>query len=447
MLIVKNAIIYFLSFKTYVVLPVLIFILALVFRLKFATALKAALTIGIGFVGIFMTFDYFVKIIYPVVQTLIRRSGLHLNILDTGWPPLAAIAWASQLVPVLLAAFIAVNMLMLIFKLTKVVDIDIWNYWHVIFAAVMIYQVTGNVVLTIVISIVIFIIVLKLAEWSAPMINKFAGMDGICIPHLSGITYFPIALAVNQLFDRIPGFNKLDANPEKIQQKLGLLGEPMVLGLIIGAVLGICSGYDVKQIAELAVGFAAVIFILAKMCGILASGLIPVSEGMKQFITNRFPKLGETYIGLDVAVIFGVPSVMVTTLLLIPVALILAFVLPGIKFIPLGDLTNLLVPMAIVCAATKGNIIRSFIIGIPVVIVNLYIASDLTPFFNQMAAAIHYQIAGYQGGFTSFLDGGQFFRAWLVKVVSGDLPWILSIPVALGLLYWTWKTTKNEKAL
>jgi PTS system galactitol-specific IIC component len=442
----KEAILYFLSFKTYVVLPVIIFILSLVLRIKWVTAIKAALTIGIGFVGIFMTFDFFVKIIHPVVQALISKSGLQLNVLDTGWPPLAAITWSFQLAPVLLVTLIVINMLMLIFKLTKVVDIDIWNYWHVILGGAMIYQVAGNAWLTIVLAAIAFMIVLKLAEWSAPMVNEFSGMNGICIPHLSGITYFPIALTANQLLDRIPGLNQLDANPEKIRQKLGLLGEPMVIGLIMGAVLGIFGGYDLKQTSELAVGFAAVMFILPQMCGILGSGLIPVSEGMKQFIKKRFPKMGETYIGLDVAVILGVPSVVVTSLLLIPVALVLAFILPGIKFIPLGDLPNLMIPMAIVCVATRGNIIRSFIIGIPVVIANLYIASAMAAFFTRMASDIHYQISGYQGAFTSFLDGGQFFRVWLVKVASGDLTGLLLIPAAVGLLYWTWRITRKENA-
>jgi PTS system galactitol-specific IIC component len=418
----------------------------MVFRLKLGTAIKAALTIGIGFVGIFMSFDYFVKIINPVVHAMISKSGLHLNVLDTGWPPLAAITWSFGLAPVLLVTFIVVNMMMLIFKLTKVVDIDIWNYWHVILAAAMINYVTGSVMITIVSAALIFMMVLKLADWSAPMVHKLSGMNGICTPHLSGGTYFPIALIANKIFDRIPGFNKLDANPEKIQQKLGLLGEPMVLGLIMGVVLGICGGYNVKQISELAVGFAAVMYILPKMCGILGAGLIPVSEGMKQFINQHFPNMGETYIGLDVAIIFGVPSVVVTALLLIPTALLLAFVLPGINFIPLGDLTNLLVPAAFICVATKGNIIRSFIIGIPIVTANLYIASNMALFFTKMAAAYHYQITGYHGIFTSFLDGGQFFRAWLVKVLSGDLIGLLLIPVVIGFLYLTWKITKKENA-
>lgn len=440
----NNAVMYFLSFKSYVVLPVIIFILAMVFRIKLSIAIRSALTIGIGFIGIFMTFDYFVKIIYPVVQALISRSGLHVNVLDVGWPPLAAITWSFKLAPILLVIFMVTNIIMLILKLTKTVDIDIWNYWHIILASAMVYNVTKSSLSAIISAIMAFILVLKLAEWSAPMVNKFSGMNGICIPHLAAISYFPFALLGDKLIDRIGGLNKLNANPEEIQKKLGILGEPMILGFLIGIALGIGGGYDVKQVSELAFGFAAVIYILPKMCEILGSSLIPISEGMKEFINKHFPDMGETYIGLDVAVIFGVPSVVVTTLLLIPVALILSFILPGINFIPLGDLTNLMVPVAIVCVATKGNIIRSFILGIPIVIGNLYIASNMSGFFTNMAKTANYKVAGYNGAFTSFLDGGNFFRAWFVKLFSGNLIAIGLIPVAAIFIYLACKITKKE---
>lgn len=442
----NSAVMYFLSFKSYVVLPVIIFILAMVFRIKITTAIKSALTIGIGFIGIFMTFDYFIKIINPVVQALIKRSGLHLNVLDGGWPPLAAIAWSFKLAPLLIVLFMLINIVMLVLKKTRTVDIDIWNYWHVILGSSMVYSVTGNVVLAILAAMISFFIVLKLAEWTAPMANKFSGMKGICFPHLEGITYFPLALLANKIMDKIPGFNKLDTNPEKIQQKLGLLGEPMILGFIMGMALGIGGGYDIKSVSDLAVGFAAVIYILPKMCEILGSSLIPISEGMKVFINKHFPDLGETYIGLDIVVVFGNASVVVTALLLIPVALILAFVLPGINFIPLGDLTSLMVPIGFICIATNGNVIRSFIIGVPMMIGNLYIASIMAGFFTKMAVTSNYQISGYNGKFTSFLSGGNFYRFWLIKAFSGEFLALILIPVVIGLLIFTWKATTGPKA-
>ena len=145
--------------------------------------------------------------------------------------------------------------------------------------------------------------------------------------------------------------------------------------------------------------------------------------------------MGTTFIGLDVAVLFGMPSVMVTTILLIPVSLILAFVLPGVTFIPLGDLTNLTVPVAMIALATNGNVVRAFLVGIPVVIGNLYFASALAPLFTRMAAGANYRVEGYSGVFTSFLDGGNVLRGWLAYLASGNWIAIAAIP-AVAFLLW-----------
>jgi PTS system galactitol-specific IIC component len=417
--------------------------LAMVFRIKIATAIKSSLTIGIGFVGIFMTFDYFIDFINPVVSSLVERTGLQFTVLDAGWPPLAEITWSFELAPLLLILFMVVNVVMLVLKLTKTVNIDIWNYWHIILAATMIYQVTESVFVTIGLSTLVFIMVLKLAEWTAPIVNKFSGMEGICIPHLAALVHYPYALLANKLIDKIPGLRDIDAKPEAIQKRFGILGEPMIMGLLMGIGLGIGGGYNFKQTSELAINFAAVIYILPKMAGILGGSLIPISEGMKIFISTKFPDMGETYIGLDVAVLFGIPSILVTSLLLIPVSLIASFILPGINFIPLGELANLVVPVAFICIATNGNVIRSFIIGIPMVITSLYAASKMAVFITEMAASNNYHLVGFNGVFTSFLDGGNYFRAWLVQLVSLNTIGLLFLPVVIIMLVFTWKETKN----
>jgi PTS system galactitol-specific IIC component len=228
-----------------------------------------------------------------------------------------------------------------------------------------------------------------------------------------------------------------------MKERLGLLGEPMVIGFLLGIGLGVAGGYSFKATAELAMSFAGVILILPIMCGILGSALIPVSEGMKEFIGRRFPNMGLTFIGLDVAVLFGIPAVMVTTLLLIPFALLFAFLLPGISFIPLGDLTNLTVPVSFLVLATGGNVIRAFILGLPVVVGNLYLASALAPLFTRMAMNANYKVEGYTGVFTSFLDGGNLLRGWLVYLSSGNLIAFAVIPAIALLLWYARKISKR----
>lgn len=447
MSILNNGIKYLLSLETFVLLPIIIFILALVFSIKVKVAIKSSLQPGIGFVGMFMTFDYFVKIIKPVVSDLILRSGLDMEVLDLGWPPLAAITWSFYLAPLLLAIFLGVNAIMLIFKLTKTVNIDIWNYWHIIFLGAMIFHVTNNVLITISISIIVFILILKLAEWTAPLVSQTMNMEGICMPHLSGIIHYPLAIVGNSIIDRIPVLNKVEADPETLQNKLGLLGEPMIIGFILGLVLGISAGYDLKEVLSVAVRFSAVIFILPQMGGILGESLIPISQGMQIFMEKNLPDRGQSFIGLDVAVLFGSPSNIVTMLLLIPTSIFLAIILPGVNFIPLGGLTNLLVPVVFISMATNNNVIRSYIIGIPIVILTLYSASWVAPLLGNMAQVADLNIVDTNGSFTSFVDGGNLFRVWLTMVFEGNIAAIGFLPIVIWLIYNTWKKTKKMRSL
>ncbi len=180
------------------------------------------------------------------------------------------------------------------------------------------------------------------------------------------------------------------------------------------------------------------------MGGILGESLIPISEGMKTFMEEKLPNMGKTYIGLDVAILFGLPANIVTALLLIPTSILLAIILPGISFIPLGDLTNLLVPVAFITIATKGNILRSYLIGIPVVISTLYAATWVAPILTKMAQIAEYNIVDTSGMFTSFLDGGNIFRVWITMMFSGNLIAIGFIPVVIWLIYYTYKHFKKN---
>ncbi len=60
------------------------------------------------------------------------------------------------------------------------------------------------------------------------------GFPDISFPHGTSSPYIAFAAPMNWLFDRIPGFNKLQADPESIQRRFGIFGESMILGFILG---------------------------------------------------------------------------------------------------------------------------------------------------------------------------------------------------------------------
>ena len=90
---------YVLGFGATVMLPCVIFIIALVFRIKPAKAFRAALTAGIGFVGVFAIFSMMGEAVGPAAQAMVERTGLNMPAVDLGWAPLSAITWGSSIAP------------------------------------------------------------------------------------------------------------------------------------------------------------------------------------------------------------------------------------------------------------------------------------------------------------------------------------------------------------
>ena len=433
---ISSVIQYLLGFQPYVLLPLIIVVFSIFFKMPVKKALQSALTIGIGFIGIFTFFNFFVETIGPAVQSLIGRTGLSYNILDVGWPPLAAITWSYKLAPILLILILLVNVAMLMLKLTDTVNVDIWNYWHFIFVGAIVYERQQNILLSIAAALVTSVVIIKLADWSARSVSKFSGLSGISIPTLSAAAYYPIGVIGDKILDKVPGINKLNANPEYIKKRLGIFGEPMIIGFIIALILGIGAGYDIKKTLELSFKMAAVVYILPLMCEILGKGLMPISESIQQYLKKRYPQMADKYIGLDVAVLVGNPAVVVTGLLLMPIAFALAFIIPGVGFIPLGDLPNIMGSIALVVVATRGNIIRSIIIGIPILIGKLLIATAMAGQYTQLAGAVDFNVSGYEGTFTSFLDGGNILRYWVIKLFDGSLSAVICslAAVVIGFL-------------
>ncbi|MGK9890560.1 PTS galactitol transporter subunit IIC, partial [Salmonella enterica subsp. enterica] len=84
------------------------------------------------------------------------------------------------------------------------------------------------------------------ADWSAPLVAKYFGLEGISLPTLSSVVFFPIGLLFDKIIDKIPGVNRIHIDPENVQKKMGIFGEPMMVGTILGVLLGIIAGYDFK---------------------------------------------------------------------------------------------------------------------------------------------------------------------------------------------------------
>ncbi len=431
--IIRSAVNAFFQFRAYVMLPIIILVISLIIGMSLKHALMSSLKLAAGFAGIFIAFDFFVENINPAVSALAAVRGLDFPVLDVGWPPLAAITWASPIAHISIPLIIAVNVLMLSLNLTKTIYIDIWNYWHFAMLGAFVLAVSGSMLMGLAATALIAVYIIKMSDWTGPEVQREMGLEGITISPLSSVGLLPYAQGVNMIFDRIPGVRSWVFNPAKKGTAVTVLGDPMVVGVIVGILLGIAAAYPVKDILELSVHIAAVMFILPKCGGLIGEGMGEVSQTLRSSIQRRFPSKAGLLVALDTAVVMDNKSILTTGIILMPIAVLIALVLPGNRTLPLGDLPSLVSQVAVIVLVCRSNVFRSVAAGIPLVIAYLLIATELAPLITSLS---HQVGATVPEGFliTAMTDGGNPVRYWAFMLFQGNIIALIIIPLFIFLL-------------
>ena len=397
-----------------VLLPVFIFLFAVILGAKVGRAFRAAVTIGVAFIGINLVIGLMWGSLAEVSQAMVTNAGISRDIVDVGWPAAAAVAFATDVGLWVIPIGLVVNFALLFTGVTKTLNVDLWNFWHYALIGSLVAAVSGNVVLGMAAAAVAAAFMLFLGDWTAKGIQEFYDLPGISIPHGMTAPMVPLALPFNWLFDKIPGLNKVDADPDGIEKALGsTFGDPMVMGFVIGIVLGLIAytgefaGAFVPtlgKIVVLGVNLAAVMVLLPRMVRILMEGLIPVSEAARDFMAKRASGK-EVYIGLDSAVLVGHPSAISTGLLLVPIAILLSIILPGNRMLLFADLAVLPFLCAQIAPMAKGNIVRMVFVGTILLIFGFYFSNALAPVITEVAGGAGFAIPDNAVMISSIADG------------------------------------------
>ena len=419
---------YILDLGAPVMMPIIITILGLLLRQGLARSFRAGLTVGVGFIAVGLVVGLLIGVVGPKAMAFADVLGLKLDILDVGWPMGAAVSFASPIAAALIPSVLVLNVVLVATKLTRTVDVDLWNYWHFIYTGALINAATGSLALGVVGACLTAFVVFKLADWTAPAVEHHFGLPGISLPHTETVNWAPLMYALDRIERHVPGLAKLSADPAAVRRRLGILGEPILMGAILGVLIGALgaipdfragnAGKAVKDILTLAVSMAAVLVVLPKVVAILMEGLIPISEGARTYLQEKLPGR-DVLIGLDAAVVIGHPANMAIALLCVPIALLLALVLPGNRMLPFGDLAALPFYILWGVAASRGNMVRGLINAVIIVACILWIGTSLAPLTTELARAAHFRPEGLGAA------AGHYEQWSGVALGSHVVPWIV----------------------
>ncbi|TYA99646.1 PTS galactitol transporter subunit IIC [Aggregatibacter actinomycetemcomitans] len=437
---------YILDLGPSVMLPIVIIILSLLLGMKAGDFFKAGLQIGIGFVGIGLVIGLMLDSIGPAAKAMAQAFDINLNVVDIGWPGAAPITWASQIALIAIPIAIAVNIVMLLLKLTRVVNVDIWNIWHMTFTGAIVHIATGSYWLGILGVVIHAAFVYKLGDWFSRDTKNFFELDGIAIPHGTSAYLGPIAVLTDTIIEKIPGLNKVHFSADDLQKRFGPFGEPVTVGFVMGIIIGILAGYPLKDILQLAVKTAAVMLLMPRVIKPIMDGLTPIAKQARKKLQARFG--GEEFlIGLDPALLLGHTSVVSASLIFILLTILIAVILPGNQVLPFGDLATIGFFVAMAVAVHQGNLFRTLISDVIIMSITLWIATQTITLNTQLAANAGTLKAGEQ--VASMDQGGSPITYLLVQLCTVEnLIGLLVIGCIYALgVFLTWRRAKGfEKA-
>lgn len=427
---------YFIDLGASVVMPIILTIIAVLLGAKFGKSLRAGLIVGVGFIGLNLVIGLLSNNLGPAVQAMVKNYGLKLSVIDVGWPAAAAIAYATKIGAVIIPIALIVNVVMLVTKTTQTVNIDVWNFWHYAFSGSVVSFATNSIVFGMIAAAMHAAITLILADWTVKGVEEYCGLPGVSMPHGLSTAYVPFALIINKGLDYVPGINKVKIDADTVQKKFGVFGEPIIVGTVLGAIIGIFARYDLKGVCTLAISMGAALILIPKMSGLLMEGLIPISDAAAEFIEKRFKSARKLYIGLDSAVGIGHPTTLAVSLVLVPLAVLIAIILPGNQFLPFADLAVLPFVFVLIVPITKGDFLRTFIIGVFVLIFGFWISTDMAPFITKAATEAKFDMPKGATLISSICDGSNpvswiFLKMFELRYIGTVIMGAVTVALAL----------------
>lgn len=417
----------FSTFGAAVFVPVILFVIAKCMGVSGKKAFQTALLCAVGLTGFNLVINSYSGIIAPVVNQMVENAGVNLPVLDTGWQSTSVIAYSTQVGLVFIGVAIVLQLLLFFLKWTNVfMASDLWNNYSFMVWGSMLYALTGNMLLAMALMVMQLLYILLFSEACAKRWSTYYDYENCCMTAPHHLESLPFAVLMNWLLGKI-GFNKIKLNAQNLQKKLGILGEPMFIGLIVGALIGVIGNFNSLfgagaltawgTVSSAAVSTAAIMAVFPKVAGIFASAFTTLTDAYK----SKAAKSGEGrewYLSVNDACGYGEPNTLVSGIILIPIMLGLAFILPGNTILPMADLCALPYMVEVFVCISNGNIAKSVLSGAIWFSLGMIVASQLAPTFTQVAVDAGFQLSQAGVYVISFgimchpLIAGLFYAFW-----------------------------------
>jgi len=158
------------------ILPIVIALLGIFFRMKISEAIKSGLMVGVGFIGLTLVVKLLSSSLEPAVNHY-AKLGSGYTILDVGWPAVGAASWVAPFAALAIPLGLAINLLLVRLKLTRTMNVDIWNYMHFLIPGALAYFLFGSFWLGLAITLLMSVVALFVGDLIAKRWQDYFGLE------------------------------------------------------------------------------------------------------------------------------------------------------------------------------------------------------------------------------------------------------------------------------
>lgn len=441
------------TFGAPIVVPIVIFIISKTLKVSTKKAFYSALYAGAGLEGFSLILNSFLPIITPVIQQMVKSTGIELPVFDVGWQATALVAFSSEAGMLFLVIGLVLQLVLFLLRWTDVFQpSDLWNNYSYMVWGAMVYLVTGNMMLALGCMILLAMISLLIAELLADRWSKYYNYPNCTIIAMHNIEATIFTIAIDPLLNAL-GLNKIKLSPQDLQKRLGFFGEPISLGLMLGMLIGIMGNlYQLGtlsawgQIAITGIATSTVMVVFPKIAGLFAQAVLPITEAARKSVKKDSTKSRRWFLGVNDATGFGEPATLISGIILIPIMVVLAIALPGNKVLPVVDLIALPFMVQGIVPLVRGNIVKVMVTGIIWFSAGLYMCTYTAPLFTEIALSVGINLPAGALLITSFNILGKPLLGLVFLAFVSQNPLLIGLCVIVYLAAWFF-FRKNKEAV
>ncbi len=400
------------TFGAALVLGAVIAVMGIVVGVGWKRAFMSFLYIGISLTVMFWILDAMRPAVGGAIKGMVTSSGIQLPYYDVGWMGASAVAYATRVGLFIIPLAFAVNIVMLALRLTRVVNLDVWNFWHFAFPGAMAYAVTGSIWAGFAAATIAELFTLLLAEMQAPSWQQYNKFEGLAPTTLDTLQFVLWIAPVNWLLKKL-GVYKIQVTPERIRERFGIIGDPVVLGALMGLIIGLLANWTRlgtmkgwADTASLVITLASVVYFFPKAAMLLMEGFMPVAQAFKEKMQARGTE--GLLIGVDYVVGYGDPGHLAVALLYRLALIPLMIIVPWNRFLFFADM-GWVGSLAAISVA-QGNILAAFLMGVLYLPIGMWFVTNSAPLFTRIATQFGVALpAGAQAVNSGFEGSGFLF--------------------------------------